>query len=234
MTQSCLHLVEHTSLLQQLSKKGRWQQAWDSQAHLSTRRIHGDQMSCTSLLKSLRHPGRWDLALSFCSKLGHTAVRVNKFVCNALISTCTNLNAWQFGLAALICMGILRIHQDTISYNTVAWPRLPYSSGASDVLPVTIVIVVAEMALLLPGQAAGTTCNLQQELCGAERHYPHHAEASRGLSRSTAILGQLQGKAWSAKEKHLEGNARTVPYGTLVPHSQCLPSSKQLNCKGRG
>lgn len=76
-------------------------------------------MSCTSLLKSLRHPGRWDLALSFCSKLGHTAVRVNQFVCNALISTCTNLNAWQFGLAALICMGILRIHQDTISYNTV-------------------------------------------------------------------------------------------------------------------
>ncbi|CAE7031898.1 unnamed protein product [Symbiodinium sp. CCMP2592] len=118
-SQSCLHLVEHTSLLQQLSKKGRWQQAWDAQTHLPTRRIHGDQMSCTSLLKSLRHPGRWDLALSFCSKLGHTAVRVNQFVFNALISTCTYLNAWQFGLAALICMGVLRICRDTISYNTV-------------------------------------------------------------------------------------------------------------------
>ena len=134
-SQSCLHLVEHTSLLQQLSKKGRWRQAWDAQAHLSTRRIHGDQMSCTSLLKSLRHPGRWDLALSFCSKLGHTAVRVNQFVFNALISTCTYLNAWQLGLAALICMGVLRIYRDTISYNTVAWPPLPHSSGASDVLP---------------------------------------------------------------------------------------------------
>eukprot|EP00439_Symbiodinium_sp_Y106_P077855 s878_g16.t1 len=76
-------------------------------------------MSCTSLLKSLRHPGRWDLALSFCSKLGHTAVRVNQFVFNALISTCTYLNAWQLGLAALICMGVLRIYRDTVSYNTV-------------------------------------------------------------------------------------------------------------------
>ena len=202
MTQSCLHLVEHTSLLQQLSKKGRWQQALDSQAHLSTRRIHGDQMSCTSLLKSLRHPGRWDLALSFCSKLGHTAVRVNQFVCNALIQY----------LHQLECMAVRAGRTDLHGHPPYppGYHQLQYSGLAALALLQRsfrhspchyIVIVVAEMALLLPGQAAGTTCNLQQELCGAERHYPHHAEASRGRSRSTAILGQLQGKAWSAKEK---------------------------------